>query len=264
MRALLRYFFRRIKYYRTTPFDIKHDDLFLVEYPKSGVTWLTFLLANIIQQKSETNFNVNFFNFTQFVTDISYSKHINSPKNYLSYRVIKSHANYNPFYNHVIFIIRNPFNVMMSYYSYLTNLNIIDMNFENFLRNKKYGIDNWILHTKSWLKRKSSENRLSIIRYEDIKNNTFKSMSNLVQILGWKIDNKIIENAVKLSSFEEMKLLEKKYSENNCSYNPIFVRKGQTGTKNIQEDDFNYIYKKAKDLINEFWSDIDFKQIISN
>jgi len=233
MRALLRYFFRRIKYYRTTPFDIKHDDLFLVEYPKSGVTWLTFLLANIIQQKSETNFNVNFFNFTQFVTDISYSKHINSPKNYLSYRVIKSHANYNPFYNHVIFIIRNPFNVMMSYYSYR-------------------------------LKRKSSENRLSIIRYEDIKNNTFKSMSNLVQILGWKIDNKIIENAVKLSSFEEMKLLEKKYSENNCSYNPIFVRKGQTGTKNIQEDDFNYIYKKAKDLINEFWSDIDFKQIISN
>ena len=261
MKTLLKDSYRRVKYYKSTPFSLKHDDLFLVEFPKSGITWLSFLLTNIIQQKSDISFNINFFNYTQFIADIHYSRHINLQKNYLPYRIIKSHSNYNPFYNHVILLIRNPFSVMLSYYSFLTSLKLINSNFENFLKHKKYGIDNWIFHTKSWLKKNRGGHRLYLIRYEDLKKGTYNSISQLTQMLGWNISNKIIEKAVTLSSFDEMKKLEKLYADNNPKYNLKFVRKGKTALKTIQKEDYNYIYKKTEDLINEFWNDINFKNL---
>ena len=256
-------FYRHIKYYNTTPSNLKHDDLFLVEFPKSGVTWLSFILANIIQQKSEPNFDVNFFNYTQVVADIHYSRHINLHTNKLPYRIIKSHANYNPFYNHVVVLIRNPFNVMTSYYSFLTSLKIVNMSFEDFIRHKNYGVNNWILHTESWLKKNRGGHRLYLIRYEDLKKDTLQTVSQLIEMLGWNIDSEIIKKAIVLSSFDEMKKLENKYSKNNPKYNLDFVRKGKLGAKMMKENDYNYIYTKTENLINEFWSDINFKEIIT-
>ena len=58
MKSLIQDVYRCIKYYNSTPFTIKHDDLYLVEYPKSGVTWLSFIFANIIQKNTDDDFNI--------------------------------------------------------------------------------------------------------------------------------------------------------------------------------------------------------------
>ncbi|MEN8120040.1 MAG: sulfotransferase domain-containing protein [Bacteroidota bacterium] len=263
MKSFIQDIYRRIRYYDSTPFNIKHNDIYLVEYPKSGVTWLSFILANILQKKTNDNFNINFFNFTQFIADINYSKHISSQEKYLPFRIIKSHSGYNPFYNHIVFIIRNPFNVMMSYYAFLSSLKIIDISFNEFIKHKKYGVSSWVAHTESWLKKNEGGHRLCLIKYEDLLNDTNSAVTKLIEMLGWRIETGIIEKAVELSSFSEMKKLEQRYAKNNPKYNLNFVRKGKLGTKSMESESYNYIFKKCENIINEFWSDIDFKEFIS-
>ena len=262
MKSLLRELYRRVKHYDSTPQNIRHDDLFLVEFPKSGITWLSFLLANIIQKKSNKEFKINFFNFSQFISDINYSKYIHLQNNFLPYRIIKSHANYNPFYNHVVFLIRNPFNVMMSYYSYLTSLGVINTNFNSFLKHKKFGLNSWKKHTESWLI-KNARGRVYLVRYEDLLNNPFKTITDLTDILGWEVEKQITEQAIELSSFSEMKKDEQKYADKNPKYNLTFVRKGKLGTKSMDSESYNYIFENCKDIIFKFWNDLDFKEVIS-
>ena len=262
MKSLLRDFYRRIKFYNSTPLNRKHDDVFLVEFPKSGVTWMSFILANIIQKLSGIPGNINFFNFTQYVPDINYSLNIGTAKNALGFRIIKSHSKYNPFYIHVILLIRNPFNVMLSYYKYLSALNVINMDFSKFLRSKKFGLETWVSHTESWLRKSKGGHRLQIVRYEDLSRDTFKTTESIFKILGVEIDEKILKDSVELSSFSEMKNLDKIYAENNPNYKLNFVRKGGTGTSEINIEDFNYILNNTKNLIPELWSDIDFKKVI--
>ncbi len=262
MIPLLRNLYRQIKYYHDTPFDLRQDDVYLVEFPKSGVTWLSFILANIIQKLSETPGNINFFNFTQYIPDVNYSKNIGNTRNTLGFRIIKSHAKYNPFYVHVILLVRNPFNVMLSYYKYLSQLNVIDTDFSKFLRNSKFGLQCWVEHTESWLRRGRGGHRLQIVRYEDLSQDTFKTTKYIFDTLGVELDEEILNDSIACSSFDEMKKLDKIYAENNPNYKLNFVRKGKTGTSEISTEDFNYILDNTKNLIPELWADIDFKKII--
>ncbi len=262
MIPLIRDLYRRIKYYDSTPSDLRQDDVYLVEFPKSGVTWLSFILANTFQKLSGVPGNINFFNFTQYIPDVNYSRNIGNTKSELGFRIIKTHAKYNPFYSHVILLIRNPFNVMLSYYKYLSQLNVVNEDFSKFLKNKEYGLENWVSHTESWLRRAKGGHRLQIVRYEDISQNPLIIAEYIFKTLGIEVDEKILSNSIELSSFSEMKKLEKLYTENNPNYKLNFVRKGKTGTSEISIEDFNYILNNSKNLISDLWADIDFNKII--
>ena len=91
------------KYNRFYPNNARHDDVYIVEFPKSGVTWLSTLIANVNLLKSEQDESVTFYNLSQYIPDIHTSKDLaqlplwKSPK----YRFIKSHDNYNKNYSFV-------------------------------------------------------------------------------------------------------------------------------------------------------------------
>ncbi len=261
MKAFLQEFYRRIKYFKSTPVQIRQDDLYLVEYPKSGITWLSFILANIIQLKANPAVEVSFFNFTQIIADINYSKYPRSMNNPFGSRIIKSHAKYNPFYTHVILLVRNPFNVMLSYYNFQSKLGSNDMEFKKFIENKKYGIDGWLKHTESWLKMNVGGHRFCMIRYEDLINNTFETVNRLINLLGWQVDDNIISKAINQSSLKAMRKAEEEYSELNPKYRLNFVRKKENKISQLDQESFDYINNKCSHLLNEFWKDMDFKDI---
>lgn len=264
MRAFFQEIYKRIKYFNSTPAHIRQDDIYLVEFPKSGITWLSFILANIIQLKAEPAVGVNFFNFTQIIADINYSKYPRSMNNPFGSRIIKSHSRYNPFYTHVIFLIRNPFNVMLSYYNFLNKLGHIDMDFAKFLKHKKFGIDAWVKHTESWLKTNTGGHRFCMIKYEDLVDNTFETVNRLINLLGWQVDDSIISKAINQSSLKAMRVAEEEYSVLNPKYRLNFVRKKENKISQLDQESFDYINNKCSHLLNEFWKDMDFKDIFDD
>src|SRR5258708_3122917 len=89
------------------------DDTFIVSYPRSGNTWTRFLVANLLHPDEPANFA----NIERLVPDSEaqscrYFKSISRP------RLIKSHQYFDPRYKKVIYIVRDPRDVALSYYDF--------------------------------------------------------------------------------------------------------------------------------------------------
>lgn len=106
---------------------IRKDDIFLVSYPKSGNTWLRFLFGNLIYEEG-----VNFTNIISKIPDIytSSKQELDSIK---SPRIIKSHEPFLKCFQKVIYIYRDPKDVVVSYYFWFKKFNPeLDISFDNF------------------------------------------------------------------------------------------------------------------------------------
>ncbi len=229
----------------------KPDDVWLISFPRSGVTWLSFLLANLMVRYCKKDIKVNFETIYNIVPDIHYKKS-DIPENskFAPFpRVIKSHSEYLSDYKRVIYLIRDPRDVMVSYYDYLTKrINGPRFkDFSEFIRDKSYGIVAWCKHLKSWMNRWDI-----IIRYEDFKKNPFVQLRKISSFLAI---NNIVESdikfAVEKSSFKNMQLMERKegmVKSKDFKKNFVFMRQGKIGV--------------WKDLFNESDSEYYRRQVI--
>src|ERR1700680_1912974 len=91
-----------------TPVNPLISDLYLVEFPKFGVTWLSFILANINLLVAGESRLATYFNINDLIPDIQYSRDLPLPDHrFPGFRIIKSHSPYNPSYKKVILLVRN-------------------------------------------------------------------------------------------------------------------------------------------------------------
>ena len=94
---------------RWVPDTIYPDDTFIVSYPKSGNTWMRFLIGNYL-----TGNECSFENCHLITPDIHMNpeqcEKIDRP------RFIKSHAPFLPQYPKVVYIVRDVRDVVVSYY----------------------------------------------------------------------------------------------------------------------------------------------------
>ena len=112
-----------IKYRRLTSKQMRNDDIYLVSYPRSGNTWISFLITNVVKLYLNLNIEVNFFNMHTFIPDIHQSRDIPIALQFPPFRrIIKSHSSYNPFYKNIFLLVRDPRDVMVSYYYFRKNL----------------------------------------------------------------------------------------------------------------------------------------------
>src|SRR5271154_1316263 len=91
--------------------DVFPDDTFLVSYPKSGNTWTRFLIANLVYPASHPDFS----NINELIPDPEALS-----KRHLKFlprpRILKSHQYFDPRYQKVIYIVRDPRDVVLSEY----------------------------------------------------------------------------------------------------------------------------------------------------
>jgi hypothetical protein len=81
-------------YKRYVPRNPKHDDIFIVEFPKSGITWLSNIIGNIELLLNNKKENITYYNVVKYIPDIHQVR--NAPINRFSDRTfIKSHLKYN-------------------------------------------------------------------------------------------------------------------------------------------------------------------------
>ncbi len=227
----------------------RKDTIYLVSFPKSGNTWVSFLVANVISMHLKLDINVNFFNIRHFVPELT---GIGTSKlQYFPFRnIIKTHSRFSSEYENIFLLVRNPYDVAVSYFHYLTDLGIYKKDLSAFIRDKRYGARAWNRHIKSWINNIRSDQHLYLFSYEDFHREPEINLAKLFDIMGFQIDSKIIKKAVEMSSFENMKKLEQ--TTMGCVLkkhkNYRFVRQGKVGYKDcLSREDVDYIYTITKD-----------------
>jgi hypothetical protein len=233
-------------------YTLKSSDVFIVSYPKSGNSWVRFLIANYI-----TEAPIDFNNVQSLIPDIeSTPDKINNIKH--SPRFIKSHSAYNAQYPNVIYIARDGRDTAVSYYYYHILIGKIDKNmdfrtyfYDFFLKgNLKFG--GWGEHVNSW---KSASNVL-FIKYEDMLRDTEKEFKKILKYSELEFNTEKINKALNNSSLKNMQQTESMNHDylkqvrnfQNTGYG--FVRKGVLGDwKNHFDDEmlaaFNLKYSKT-------------------
>ena len=188
------------------------DDIFLVGYFRSGSTWSRFLFGNYIWQDEP----IDFANLDDWVPSI-YSQPDRSLRQ--RRRVLKSHEYFDPRYPRVIYIVRDPRDVAVSFYFYNLKVRVLpdgypmDEFIKNFISAKVVDYANivgtWEEHVTSWLRMRRGKNNFCLVRYEDLLADPGAQLKRVSPMLRIEPTPERIERAIKLSSAQHMRSLEK-------------------------------------------------------
>jgi hypothetical protein len=189
-----------------TSFD---DDVWIVSYPKSGNTWTRFLIANLIAGGE----SVDWSNIERRVPDIYYNRDpqlLSLPRP----RYFKSHEAFRPDYRRVVFIVRDPRDVAVSYYHFVRKTKTLpaDATFDDFMAKFMHGqIDpygNWGENVGSWLGARRGSAGFLVVRYEDLLENAAAELGRIADMLGLAADERLLRHAVENSRADRMRELE--------------------------------------------------------
>ncbi|MEO0769367.1 MAG: sulfotransferase domain-containing protein [Cyanobacteria bacterium J06649_4] len=193
---------------------VRPDDVFITSYPKSGNTWTRFLLANLLWPEGDTDF----VNIEKRVPDI-YKQTDRALLACDRPRYLKSHEYFDPRYPKILYIVRDPRSVLVSYYNYemrwatCFNAKTTYYDFAKVFLDGKLGtfvFGNWQQNVSSWLGVYGQKSeRLCCIKYEDLLYNGPKTLSKVVDFIGLERSQQQLEQALDRSSLERMKALEK-------------------------------------------------------
>lgn len=234
---------------------IRKNDIYLVSFPKSGNTWMRFLLINyFFKQDSE---KIVYSSLENYIPSIHKSTHadINKFKGYNGIRIIKSHF-VKLKYPKVIYVLRDGRDAMVSYYYYQKDLRDFKGNFEDFYFSKQISnADFWDGHLRKALdyQRKFPDN-IIFIRYEDLKNNIENTLTDVIKFLGHEIDLDRMRHSIQVSSFNILKDMQEDSGVMIENKNINFFRKGASGQWNdyFNEEMENHFLNRSKDLLLKF------------
>jgi len=253
--ALLKILHPEFSQFEFAPLHPRSDDVYLASFPKSGNTWVAFLIANAISLHLKLGTHANFFNIHFFVPDIHESRDIPTELSYPPFRrIIKTHAANNREYHNVLLLVRDPRDVMSSYYQYTKNQLIFDGAFSEFLRHEKYGIAAWQKHTESWLERSGRHQNLQVFRYEDFAKEPVKELGRLFNVMGFELSKDTLAKAAELSNFENMKKLEAdtySYSIKRFDKFKFVARDKLSETVQLNAEDKKYLLETAKPMMDK-------------
>jgi len=191
-------------------FNALPDDTFLVSYPKSGNTWARFLIANLLHPDRQVTLT-SADRLIPGVDGQSQECFDRLPRP----RIIKSHYPFDPRYKRVIYVVRDPRDVVLSQYHYQRKRRVLpdDYPLEKFVPRFLAGdvcpYGSWADNVCSWLATRADDPGFLRIRYEDLKHDTELYVRQMARFLGVDPDSGLIRQAIERSSVNRMRELEK-------------------------------------------------------
>lgn len=212
---------------------LRKSDILLVSFPKTGNTWIRFLLCNYLSLHELGGRTVDFHVLDAIMPALGKSNLLESWPYYSIPRFVKTHRPYHSVFlsrpARVVYILRDPRDVMVSYFHFLSNhlYNTIDDNFESFLQHPLYGLEAFFKHYTSWRPHIDV-----LIRYEALKADTNGEFQRLLKAAGRAVDIEKAQAAIRRSTFEQTRRhQEKRGLSGQSRFRPgyQFARKGQVG-----------------------------------
>lgn len=192
-------------------------DAFLASFPKSGRTWFRFILSNYFNQTQNLGAAVTLHSTFSILPNfaLDQSRGVGA-FGYQQHRpglplILVSHFDYNPFLfqsKPVIFMIRDPRDVMVSAYFHATqHKHRFSGDIETFLRHQDHGVPVFCAYLNGWAKGLRNRQRF-ILSYEKLQADPAGLTAEVIRFLGRDVDERAIAEATAASQFEAMRDLE--------------------------------------------------------
>lgn len=217
----------------------RDSDIYLVSYPKSGNTWMRYLMAYAIWPELQ---EVDLVEMASYVPSYGIERDVammldnNSPCNQLKHRLIKEHTPYNQaakqHIKRTIYVVRDGRDAMVSYWHFCNQRDQTSIPFSEFIElssmtNHSYG--SWKNHVTSWLN--APLDAKLILRYEDMLADTAGCLRRALEFVEIDVADAVIAKAVERASFNSMKNLENTKGFNLDMLKTVeFVRQGKQGS----------------------------------
>ncbi|HZH59462.1 MAG TPA: sulfotransferase domain-containing protein [Metabacillus sp.] len=217
------------------PSTVRDDDTFIIAYPRSGSNFMLFLIGSLYFQKKIDWFNRDII---PSIEDEEIVLKTPSP------RIMWGHSAYDSRYKKVIYIVRDPRDVIISYYYWCLKFDLknrsslsFNMFFERFLSGELWPLTRWDNHVSSWIdNKKYVEKGFLIVKYEDLLTNIHHEIKRIIAFLDLVRTDEEIAQVVEWCSFENMRKLEKQQNNapffKNSDKGIPFVRQGKANAWN--------------------------------
>ncbi len=222
---------------------LKPQDAFLASYPRSGSTWLRFILYEALSGE-----DAGFRKIEDRLPEIQMHRGIR-PILPRGGRLIKTHEQYRSDYKKAVLLVRDVRDVFLSTWAGFSAMDMVSLVSKgdiesfllSFLRGKALQMGSWQEHSKSWLESPLAKNgNLLVVRYEDLRQKPEQKVGELLQFLGITPNIETIRKAIENNTLQQMRakeddakrsgeqsiLLGRRKSEKEESR---FVRKGAVG-----------------------------------
>jgi hypothetical protein len=205
--------------------DFSPDDIFVAGYPKSGNTWMQYLIAGLI-------FGID-ARFAQdsliqdLVPDVYYKRFY---RRYLTPTCFKTHDLPQPKFRKVIYIFRDGRDVMVSLFHYLKAIGTYTEYSELVTTGKNLFPCRWHEHIESWLSNPYGAEMVTI-SYENLQRNTVGELQKICEFAGLEREQPVLEMLARQTTFEMMRAREEKLGVDNPLWpkDTLTVRRGKIG-----------------------------------
>jgi hypothetical protein len=208
-------------------------EYYVSTYPRSGTTWLLFMIADVLAQLSgyvtdtESPEVINILKWVDQTGDFPYSMNI-------SIHPIKSHKIQDIEQENVIYLFRQPADVLTSYYHFhfreeglrpIVETRTIDEFVLEYAQE-------WREHVEKAIQMHERNKHILLISYEQMIENPQAALKTVIDFANLPASEDMIRRAVENRTFDKLKSLERqaaKDSPNTDCYIPFF-RKGKVGS----------------------------------
>jgi hypothetical protein len=202
---------RKMNHHRTT-------ELYLVGYPKTGNTWIRYMLGRYMQMLCNLP-ALPLFDATdswgrceKFCAGpaMQFTHHPlvwrNQQASDLTYEnVVRPYSD-----KRVVLLVRHPLDTLVSHWmqrKYQTKENY-SCSLSEFLRDMDWGIEKYFRFYSLWFKHKSDVKDFLLVRYEDTSSNAHQALSRLLEFLAVPARDELLTQTVADSNFESMRNVE--------------------------------------------------------
>jgi hypothetical protein len=205
------------------------DDVFLASFPRSGNTWLRFLLADVALGRQ-----VNFEEVDRVAPAVGF--HDAAPRLAGAGRLIKTHERHRGVYGRSVYMVRDVRDVLVSWYR-VTRADPEDLSdfpafVSDFMSDRASPYGSWIDHVRSWQAARRRGSQVLWRRFEDLKADPAGTLADVSDFSGIAAAPDAYEVAVRRNTPAEMHRLEREsraYLERAYGYRSRGVRDGRTG-----------------------------------
>ena len=210
--------------------SLRRDDVVLASFPRSGSTWLRFVLANWLVLTEADGEPLDLERLDPMMPELAVDD-LSAPWPFTGLpRIVKTHRRHNPAFRRArcVLLIRDPRDAVASYFRFVKASPSLDFagDFAAFARSHRFGLPAWFAHWASWRDRCAL-----LLRYEDLRRDTASEVAKLLALAGARPDASALEEAVRRSSLAEMQRLEARSAAFGEGWSPgfRFVGEGESG-----------------------------------
>jgi Sulfotransferase domain len=202
------------------------DDVFVTGFGKSGNTWLQNLVAGIFHNLDLANVPDSIIQ--ELVPDVGYKSIY---QRFSERMVFKTHETAKPDYRHVVLLIRDARDVMISYLHFDAALSGVPPEAIDFVDHVQRYAPGWRNHVEGWLNNPYNAHLITL-RYEDLANDCVGQLLRLCSFMGIQRDRQLLESVAQNASFAEMQRREVRFGWDNPRWprDRRFCRRGIVGS----------------------------------